>query len=66
MRVNDADFMQAANKDGFTIHLKCQPPNNPNLNMLNLNSFRAIQLIQHQQSSRNILELVSIVNYAYI
>ena len=54
MRVNDADFIQATNGDGFTIHLMCQPPNNPDLNILNLGFFRAIQSIQHQQSPRNI------------
>nr|GLL21131.1 uncharacterized protein LOC109190808 isoform X1 [Ipomoea trifida] len=30
--VNDAEFLEAAQKDGFDIRLTCQPPNSPDMN----------------------------------
>ena len=69
MRVNDKDFIQAANGDGFIIHFKYQLLKNPYLNILDIGFFFfffiKIQSIQHQQRLRNILELVSAVSYAY-
>ena len=62
---DDIDFHRVANEDGFNISLVSQPPNSPDLNVLDLGFFRAIQSIQHQQMPTNIDELVNAVNYAY-
>nr|XP_043631573.1 uncharacterized protein LOC122603025 [Erigeron canadensis] len=41
--VNDAEFNREASKDGFDIRLCFQPPNSPDLNVLDLEFFWAIQ-----------------------
>lgn len=56
--INDADFCQAATQDGFDIRLMCQPANSPDLNVLDLGFFSAIQSLQHKESPKNIDELV--------
>lgn len=40
--VNDLEFIEATQQDGFDIILCFQPPNNPDLNVLDLELFRAI------------------------
>ncbi|KAF2310203.1 hypothetical protein GH714_007196 [Hevea brasiliensis] len=40
---NDDEFCRAAAQDGFDIRLLCQPPNSPDLNVLDLGFFSAIQ-----------------------
>lgn len=40
---NDLEFQQAASQDGFDIRLMYQPPNSPDLNILDLGFFNAIQ-----------------------
>ena len=37
--VNDPAFVQAAQADGWDIRLTCQPPNSPDLNVLDLGFF---------------------------
>ncbi|VFQ74328.1 unnamed protein product [Cuscuta campestris] len=63
--VNDPEFVQAANADGYSIELTCQPPNSPDLNILDLGFFASIQSLQHQTSTRNVNELVQHVAQAY-
>lgn len=41
--VDDEEFCRAALEGGFDIRLTCQPPNSPDLNVLDLGYFRAIQ-----------------------
>ncbi|XP_021725627.1 uncharacterized protein LOC110692853 [Chenopodium quinoa] len=65
LQLHDIKFKNAANTDGFNIHLIAQPPNSPDFNVLDLGFFNAIQAIQHQQAPRNVDELVSVVKYAY-
>ncbi|XP_074265511.1 uncharacterized protein LOC141587948 [Silene latifolia] len=43
---SDPDFRAAATADGWNIELKNQPPNSPDLNVLDLGFFRAIQSLQ--------------------
>nr|GEV19072.1 retrovirus-related Pol polyprotein from transposon TNT 1-94 [Tanacetum cinerariifolium] len=57
--VNDIDFMEVASQDGFDIRLCFQPPNSPDLNVLDLGYFRAIQSLQEQEALHTIDELVS-------
>ena len=46
---NDAEFIQAANTNGFNMHLIIQPPQSPDLNVLDLGFFNGIQLIQQKK-----------------
>ena len=50
--VNDPAFVQAAQADGWDIRLTCQPPNSPDLNVLDLGFFAAIQAL-FQKSTPN-------------
>ncbi|GAA0173573.1 hypothetical protein LIER_27161 [Lithospermum erythrorhizon] len=61
----DAKFLEAAQGNGFDIRLTCQPPNNPNLNVLDLENFRAIQSLQYRQAPRTIDELVEAINKSF-
>ncbi|KAK8558492.1 hypothetical protein V6N13_103666 [Hibiscus sabdariffa] len=57
--IDDEQFLQAASLDGFNFQLFFQPPNSPDLNVLDLGYFRAIQSLQHQESPTTIDELVN-------
>ncbi|XP_074315028.1 uncharacterized protein LOC141651206 [Silene latifolia] len=48
----DPDFVAAATADGWDIELICQPPNSPDLNVLDLGHFRTIQTIQHEKAPK--------------
>ncbi|GKB27170.1 brefeldin A-inhibited guanine nucleotide-exchange protein 1 [Tanacetum coccineum] len=56
---------EAASQDGFDIQLCFQPPNSPDLNVLDLGYFRAIQSLQEQEALRTIDELVSAVQTSF-
>ncbi|KAK9732858.1 hypothetical protein RND81_04G027500 [Saponaria officinalis] len=60
---SDEDFVHAAKSDGFDMELIQQPPNSPDMNILDLGFFRSIQTLQHKKSSRSICQLLdSVVN----
>lgn len=59
------DFQEAASEDGFDIQLMCQPPNSPDLNILDLGFFNAIQSLQHKECPRPIEDLVVAVEKAF-
>jgi len=61
IHVDDSAFNTAGKLDGFDIELKCQPPNSPNLNVLDLGYFKAIQSLKHQVVPENIEQLVKAV-----
>nr|XP_043615978.1 uncharacterized protein LOC122587884 [Erigeron canadensis] len=63
--VNDAEFNQEASKDGFDIRICFQPPNSPDLNVLDLGFFQAIQPLQEQEVLGSIDELVSAVKTSF-
>lgn len=65
LSVNDPRFIEAASADGFNIRLRCQPPNSPDMNVLDLGLFNAIQALQHQNAPKNIDELIHAVNNAF-
>ncbi|OMP03915.1 hypothetical protein COLO4_10110 [Corchorus olitorius] len=48
-------------RDGFDIRLTYQPPNSPDLNVLDLGFFAAIQSLQQKERARNVDDLVTIV-----
>ncbi|XP_057770702.1 uncharacterized protein LOC130990491 [Salvia miltiorrhiza] len=62
---SDKYFQEVAKQDGFDIRLICQPPNSPDLNILDLGFFRAIQAIQYKQCPKTVAELVNVVEKAF-
>ncbi|VFQ95494.1 unnamed protein product [Cuscuta campestris] len=61
----DSDFMAAGNTNGFHITLHNQPPNSPDLNVLDLGFFRAIQSLKDQCAPSTVVELLEAVEGAY-
>lgn len=61
---DDHIFMEAARSlisENLDIRLRFQPANSPDLNVLDLGFFRAIQSLQHQWAAKNVGELISAV-----
>ncbi|KAJ0092521.1 hypothetical protein Patl1_25458 [Pistacia atlantica] len=58
---NNDEFCQLATQDGFDIRLMCQPANSPDLNVLDLGFFSAIQSLQSKESPKTVDELVNAV-----
>ena len=44
---NDREFLEEAIKHGFYIQLVQQPPNSPNMSVLDLGFFRSIRALQY-------------------
>lgn len=65
LRANDPAFVEAARQNGFDIRLRCQPPNSPDLNVLDLGFFNAIQSLQYQIASRSIDDLIEATEKAF-
>jgi hypothetical protein len=63
--VNDPAFVAAAQADGWDIRLTCQPPNSPNLNVLDLGFFAAIQALFEKGTPNNIEQIVAKVEKAF-
>ena len=61
----NAAFVREASKDGFHITLTCQPPNSPDMNVLDLGFFNAIQSLQHTHAPTSIDELIHVVNQSF-
>jgi hypothetical protein len=61
IKPNDPEFLHAAKQDGFDIRLMCQPANSPDLNVLDLGFFAAIQALQYKEAPKTIDELISAV-----
>lgn len=59
------EFVEAARKDGFDIRLECQPPNIPDMNVLDLGFFRAIQSLQHEEAPTTIDGLIEAVQNSF-
>lgn len=63
----DVEFCQAAQHDGFDIGLMYQPPNSPDMNVLDLGIFRALQSLRYKRVSRTINYLISyILNFTTV
>lgn len=58
-------FVEVAQQGEFDIRLKCQPPNSPEINVLDLGFFRAIQSLQQQSASTTIDELIENVENSF-
>ena len=64
--VDDPDFCHVAQEDGWDIRLMCQPPNSPDLNVLDLGFFAALQALFEKSSPSNIPEIEANVIKAYL
>ncbi|XP_071740997.1 uncharacterized protein [Rutidosis leptorrhynchoides] len=65
INVNDREFLEASSREGFDIKLCFQPPNSPDLNVLDLGFFPAIQSLQEQEPLGSIDELVSAMQNSF-
>ena len=54
----DVEFRNVVKAIDLNVQLVCQPPNSPNMNVLDLGFFNAIQSLQHKAAPRNIDELI--------
>ncbi|GMI77351.1 hypothetical protein HRI_001404400 [Hibiscus trionum] len=63
--IDDEQFLQAASLGDFNFQLFFQLSNSPDLNVLDLGYFRAIQSLQHQESPSTIDELVMAVEKSF-
>jgi len=64
--IDDPVFCQAAQADGWNIRLMCQPPNSPDLNVLDLGFFAALQALFEKSSPSTIQDIESNVTKAYL
>ncbi|VFQ87485.1 unnamed protein product [Cuscuta campestris] len=62
---DDPDRVLSCQKDGWNISIKCQPPNSPDLNVLDLGFFASIDSLKNQKAPRNINELINAVQSAF-
>lgn len=62
---HDKDFVEAATLNGYDIRLCYQPPNSPDMNVLDLGYFRAIQSLQQQEAPSTIEELIEAVQKSF-
>ncbi|GAA0162730.1 hypothetical protein LIER_18760 [Lithospermum erythrorhizon] len=61
----DDKFCETAQGDGFDKQLTCQPPNSPDLNVLDLGYFRGIQSLQYREAPKTIDELMAAVEKSF-
>ncbi|XP_057453214.1 uncharacterized protein LOC130745087 [Lotus japonicus] len=62
---DDEEFHRASSEGGFNICLTCQPANSPDLNVLDLGFFSAIQSLQQKKATKTVDELIEVVEDAY-
>ncbi|KAK9741269.1 hypothetical protein RND81_03G093500 [Saponaria officinalis] len=56
----DPEFRDAAQSDGFNIHILFQPPISPDLNINDLSLFRALQALQNEVAATTPVKLVKV------
>ncbi|XP_010678402.1 uncharacterized protein LOC104893957 [Beta vulgaris subsp. vulgaris] len=61
----DPLWILASRQNEFVFHFVQQPPNSPELNMLDLGFFRALQTLQHKERPNTILKLLQAVNKSF-
>ncbi|KAF0705579.1 hypothetical protein AaE_014459 [Aphanomyces astaci] len=64
--IHDAMFESSCKAFGWNISTRFQPPNSPDLNVLDLGFFRAIQTLQYEKEASNVDELILAVHEAYV
>ena len=63
--MNDNDIDEALKGDGFDISIQYQPPNSPDLNVLDLSYFNSIQSLAWISESPSLEKLVENVQYSF-
>ncbi|KAG6945762.1 hypothetical protein JG687_00017095 [Phytophthora cactorum] len=63
--VTRATVKQAAKEGGWDIRMEFQPPKSPDMNILDLGIFNAIQSVQYRQPTYKIDALIEIVMAAF-
>jgi hypothetical protein len=61
----DPDIVAAGVEDGWNIRLVFQPPNSPDINVLDLGLFASLQSIQYRKKMGGIEDIVNAVGDAY-
>ena len=61
----DPAFLEAAQRLGLRVQLVCQPPNSPDLNVLDLGFFNSIQSLQEEEAAKDIDKLVEVVKESF-
>lgn len=62
---HDPDLLKEFSKDGWNIELTNQPPNSPDLNVLDLGFFNSIQALQQKAAIQNLDDLIREVEAAF-
>ncbi|XP_026428378.1 uncharacterized protein LOC113324270 [Papaver somniferum] len=62
---NDKEFLEAVRSYGLDIELLCQPPNSPDLNVLDLRFFSAISALHHTDAPTTVDEFIASVTRAF-
>ena len=64
--IDDPALVNATTEDNWNISFRCQPPNSPDLNVLDLGYFNSIQSLQHKKVPKTIDDLISAVNESFL
>ena len=59
---NDAELIAECQKNGWYISFRCQPPNSPDFNVLDLGFFNSVEALQHQNAPKSIDDLIECVH----
>ncbi|ETP04014.1 hypothetical protein F441_19147 [Phytophthora nicotianae CJ01A1] len=62
---DNADILEAGIEHGWTIEMTCQPPRSPDMNVLDLGLFNAIQSGQYRYPTHNLQGLIAVVEDAF-
>ncbi|VFQ79421.1 unnamed protein product [Cuscuta campestris] len=63
--INDLEFVSASKEGDWDIQLQFQPPNSPDLNVLDLGFFRSIDALSDKTAPRSMRELITNVTMSY-
>ena len=61
----DSALQAELGRDGWQVRIRFQPPNSPDLNVLDLGYFNSIQSLQHQAAPTNIDEPIGAVEKSF-
>ncbi|ETO67802.1 hypothetical protein F444_15310 [Phytophthora nicotianae P1976] len=62
---DNADILVAGIEHGWTKEMTCQPPRSPDMNVLDLGLFNAIQSVQYRYPTHNLQGLIAVVEDAF-
>ena len=65
MSILRTEFCEAAQEEDFDIRLMCQPPNSPDLNILDLGFFRALQCLRYKVTVKSVDDFTAAVEETF-